>query len=115
MYGILNDRTLTTYSKITTLEGFGKQLVKLALKDEGKAFTTKNIIEYIKEWADVLNDNSDSGHENHTPQNCTPTIADNLVYSNCHHYNKTKPLTSEEMKELCEEIEKFLDSKIKGL
>jgi hypothetical protein len=114
MYGILTGRTLTTYTKLTTLKAFGKQLVKLALKEEGKEFTTANIIEYLKEWADVLNENEDGGNENHTAENCTHIVADNLVYSNCHHYNQREPLNSKEKEELYKSIASFLDSKIEG-
>jgi len=115
MYGILiNYKTLHTYKNITTLESFGKLLVKLAMKEEGKSFTTQNIKEYIKEWAETLTENSD-GQETYTAESCTDTIADNLVYSNCHHYKGIQPLTSEEMKLLYQSIASFLDDKLKAL
>jgi hypothetical protein len=115
MYGILkNYKTLNTYKNITTLESFGKLLVKLAMKEEGKSFTTKNIKEYINEWAEILTENSD-GQETYTAESSTDTIADNLVYSNCHHYNEREPLTSEEKKKLYQSIASFLDDKLKAL
>jgi len=106
MYGILDmgTRALTNYSNVTTLKQFASLIVRRAVKEENDG----DINNYLESWVDSLNECSD-GETVYTMADVPTQAADNLVYSNAHYYNARKPLTSSETKELCDEVEKYLE------
>ena len=110
IYGILENRTLTSYRKLDK-EGFAKLLLINSMKIEGQQHKFK---EYIQDWVEVLNQNcdGDDDEEQYNINNVSDEIANNLVYCNCHHYNNRTPLTSDEKTQLYDELVNIIDSKI---
>jgi len=111
IYGILENRTLTSYRKLDK-EGFAKLLLINSMKIDEQL---GKFNEYIKDWVEVLNDNCDNDEgdeEQYNIENVSDEIANSLVYCNCHHYNNRTPLTSDEKSELYHELVNIIELKI---
>ena len=107
MYGILDmgTRALTNYSNVTTLKQFASLIVRRAVKEENDG----DINNYLEGWVECINECRDGEGDEYTMADVPTQAADNLVYTNAHYYNGRNPLTSAEKKELCDEVEKYLE------
>ena len=106
MYGILEmgQRRLTTYQNIKTLSAFARLIVRQAMTEDGQT----DMKAYLDGWVETLNECSD-GENVYELSDVPSQASDNLVYSNAHFYNRSIPLTSEEKRELCTEIEMLFE------
>lgn len=107
MYGILDmgTRTLTNYSNVTTLKQFASLIVRRAVKEDNNG----DINAYLEGWLDCINECRDGEGEPYVMADVPTQASDNLVYSNAHYYNGRNPLRSDETRELCLEVEKYLE------
>jgi hypothetical protein len=102
----------TDNSKHSDEKSVANMLLKSVLKEENKAFNWGNIQKYLFEYAEYMNESGFDERFDHTPEEITSYVADNIVYCNAPHIirmSTKKEVSNDFRQNVAVEIELMLD------